>query len=98
LEFAADCEEETAMSEESSVEALLGKIDEVSQQTSDFDLWVPERLSLRGAEVPSDMAMAVVLDRLVGKGFMPAGFTQNANGRTYHYKRRNSTRGEPLGR
>jgi hypothetical protein len=78
------------MSEASPVEALLGRIDEISQQTTDLDLWVPVRLTLRGAEVPSDVAMAVVLDRLLSKGFMPAGLTQEANGRTYHFKRHNS--------
>jgi hypothetical protein len=46
------------MSEASPVEALLGKIDHISQQTTDFDLWVPVRLTLRGAEVPSDVAKA----------------------------------------
>lgn len=70
-----------------SVEALLGKIDEASEQTTDFDLWVPMRLTLRGAKLPSEVAMAVVLDRLLGKGFMPDGFTQEVHGRTYHYKR-----------
>jgi hypothetical protein len=78
---------EAAVSEAGTVEALLGKIDHISQQTTNFDLWVPVRLTLRGAEVPSDVAMAVLLDRLLAKGFMPAGFTQEANGRTYHYKR-----------
>jgi hypothetical protein len=34
------------------------------------------RLTLRGADVPSDVAMAVVLDHLLGKGFISAGFTR----------------------
>jgi hypothetical protein len=34
------------------------------------------RLTMHGAEVPSDVAMAVVLAHLPGKGFMPAGFTR----------------------
>lgn len=75
------------MIDDSSVEVLLGKIDQISQQTTGFDLWVPVRLTLSGAEAPSDVAMAVVLDRLLGKGFMPAGFTQGDDGRTYHYRR-----------
>jgi len=75
------------MSEDSSVEALLRKIDQISPQTTDFDLWVPRRLTLHGVEAPSDVAMAVVLDRLLGEGFMPAGFTQGVDDRTYHYRR-----------
>ena len=54
------------MSEDSSVEALFRKIDQISPRATDFDLWVPERLTLHGAEIPSDVAMAVVLDRLLG--------------------------------
>lgn len=42
---------------------------------------------MHGAEAPSDVAMAVVLDRLLGKGFMPAGFTPGVDGRTFHYRR-----------
>lgn len=75
------------MSEVSSVEALLQEIDQVPQEATKFDLWVPERLTLSGAEVASDVAMAIVLDRLLGEGFMPAGFTQGVDGRTYRYRR-----------
>jgi len=75
------------MSEDSSVEALLRKIDQISPRATDFDLWVSERLTLHGAEAPSDVAMAIVLDRLLGEGFLPAGFTQGVDGRTYHYRR-----------
>src|SRR5262245_55252475 len=56
------------MIEESSVEALFGKIEQVPQQTTNVNLWVPVRLTLRGAEVPSDVAMAIVLAHLLDKG------------------------------
>jgi hypothetical protein len=75
------------MSEDGSVEGLLRKIDQISPLTTDFDLWVPGRLTLHGTEAPSDVAMAVVLDRLLGKRFMPAGFTPRVDGRAFHYRR-----------
>jgi hypothetical protein len=75
------------MGEPKSVEALVEEIEQVPQQFADLALWVPERLTLKGAEVSSGVAMAVVLDRALRKGFMPNGFTQAPDGRTYHYKR-----------
>jgi hypothetical protein len=76
------------MSDDHSVEALLETIDRaVSDQTVDFDLTVPARFTLRGIDLPGDAAMAIMLDTLLGKGLMPAGFTERADGRTYHYRR-----------
>ena len=75
------------MSETGSVEALLETIEGTPEQAADLELWVPARLTLRGAEIAADVAMAVVLDRLLGRGFMPAGFAQEATGRKYLYKR-----------
>ena len=75
------------MSETGSVEAVLETIDGTSEQAADLELWVPARMTLRGKEVAADLAMAVVLDRLLGRGFMPAGFVQEEIGRKYRYKR-----------
>ena len=72
------------------VEALLEAINGISADSTEFDLWVPDQLTLRGSEVGQDIAMAIILDKLLGKGLMPAGFTQGASGRTYHYHRDNS--------
>jgi hypothetical protein len=73
-----------------TVEALLANIDGVEEGAAYFDMWLPTQLTLRGAVVSTDIAMAVVLDKLLANGFTPAGFTQGVNGRTYHYRRTNS--------
>jgi hypothetical protein len=82
-----DASRGTTMRATGSVEALLETIEGASEQAADLELWVPARLTLRGNEVATDVAMAIVLDRLLGKGFMPAGFAQEATGRKYRYKR-----------
>ena len=73
------------MTQDRTVEELLERIDRVPDGTTRLELWVPERLTLRGKEVRLDVAMTVVLDRLLGKGFMPSGFSQGDTGRTYYY-------------
>lgn len=78
------------MTQGHTVEALLKEIDAVAEGSTDFELWVPPQLTLRGVEVSADVAMAVVLDRLLAKGYMPAGFTQQSDGRTYRYQRESS--------
>lgn len=75
------------MTQDHTVEALLEQVDRVPDGTTRLELWVPARLTLRGVEVRSDVAMAVVLDRLLSKGFMPSGFSQGNDGRTYYYDR-----------
>src|SRR5262249_28103696 len=73
------------MTQTDTVEALLEQIDGIAGQSTDFHLWVSDQLTWHGEPVSADIAMAVVLDRLLGKAFIPAGFTQGINGRTYHY-------------
>jgi hypothetical protein len=71
-----------------SVEDLLEAIDRtVSKKTTTFDLFVPSDLTLRDQPVSADVAMAVILDKLLEDGFEPAGFSQDAHGRLYHYRR-----------
>lgn len=54
-------------------------------QTS-FDLWVPAQVTMNGAPIAQDMAMALLLDQLLSRGFFPRGFTEGNGGRTYHYR------------
>jgi hypothetical protein len=77
-----------------SLEALLQQIDRIPQGSPHFDLWVPNQLltsegvASGGSEVrATGVTMAIILDRLLAEGFMPAGFTEGTGGRTYHYKR-----------
>ena len=82
--------DEHVASQRQSVEALLDRIDrEVTSETLDFELWVPTQLTFCRAGIRPDVAMAVVLDRLLARGLMPDGFTQAENGRVYRYKRPN---------
>ena len=46
-----------------------------------------EKLTLRGALVPSDVAMAALLDALLAKGFFPDGYVQEDRARRYRYRR-----------
>ena len=70
-----------------AIEVLLEEIDSVPEGATNFDLWVPIQLTIRGEAISADVAMAVVLDRMLAKDFLPAGYTQGINGRTYHYSR-----------
>ena len=70
-----------------TIEELLAEIGklpahEIGQR---WDLWVPELLRLRGSRVGEDIALAILLDALLAKGFYPHGSTEGAGGRTHHY-------------
>jgi hypothetical protein len=75
-----------------TVEELLRRIEVLARPgdgnpPSGFELWVPQRLTLRGQMIPFDVALMVVLDALLEKDFIPAGFTEEDGGRLYHYER-----------
>ena len=76
------------MSSVSSLEELLTQVDEVDPKrgSSSFTLWVPSSLTLGGNAVTQDVAMAVVLDRVLSKGFFPDGFVAEGVGRRYNYR------------
>ncbi len=70
-----------------TVEELLSEIGKVPAHEvgRSCELWVPELLRLRGARVGGDIAMAIVLDALLAKGYYPDGFSEGEGGRTYRY-------------
>lgn len=75
-----------------TVEELLRRIEalarpEGSEPPDGFDLWVPQRLTLRGQGIPFDVAVMVVLDALLERDFVPAGFTEEDGGRLYQTRR-----------
>jgi hypothetical protein len=76
------------MNSETTVEQLLAQVDAASPDAPDraFSLWVSEALTLRGEPVSQNVAMALVLDRLLAKGFFPAGFEPAGAGRLYNYR------------
>lgn len=75
-----------------TVEELLRRIETLARTGDDgppsgFELWVPQRLTLRGQGIPFDVAIMVVLDALLEKDFVPAGYTEEDGGRLYQYQR-----------
>ena len=75
-----------------TVEELLRRIETLARSgdagpPSEFELWVPQRLTLRGQGIPFDVAIMVVLDALLERDFVPAGFTDEDGGRLYQYQR-----------
>lgn len=73
-----------------SVENLLSKIAIKCKSATveeRIDLFVPEILTLRGAEVSKDFALAIILDDLLGRGYMPCGYVESEDGRIYSYTR-----------
>ena len=71
-----------------TVEELLAQVNSVDPKRGDssFTLWVPGSLTLGGNPVAQDVAMAVVLDRVLAKGFFPDGFVAEGTGRRYNYR------------
>ena len=73
-----------------SVEALLNEVARWSDVTASADLWVPDELTLQGRAVAKDIAMAIVLNKVLALGLFPSGFSTGNGGRLYHYKREES--------
>ena len=76
------------MSEPSTgtIEALLAQVEMLPESTKTFELFVPQDLTWQGRPVAQNMAMAIVLDKLLGKKLYPDGFEQRPTGRRYKYK------------
>lgn len=78
--------------DEGRVEDLLRQVEAIPETGADgpvsqFELWVPERLTLHGRRIPQDVAIVVVLDALLLKSFVPSGYTEEPGGRMYRYER-----------
>src|SRR5262249_50740410 len=80
--------QEKAVNEPSSgtIEALLAQVEALPEGTKTFELFVPQDLTWQGRPVTQNMAMAVVVDKLLGKQLYPDGFDQRPTGRRYKYK------------
>jgi hypothetical protein len=68
-----------------TVEEILSRLDTISTSPS-FELWIPQHLTLRGQPARADVAGAVILDKILGLGYEPDGFTEADGGRVYRYK------------
>ena len=68
-----------------TVEELLAQVDGLPAGTTTFEMFVPQNLSLHGQPVSQDIAMAIVVDRLLAKDLYPNGYNQRSTGRRYRY-------------
>ena len=68
-----------------TVEAVLLQLDSIPGGPS-FELWIPQHLTLRGQPARADVAMSIILDKILGMGFAPDGFSEGDGGRVYRYK------------
>ena len=70
-----------------TVEELISQLEGISPGSEQgFELWVPKHLTFRGQPTRSDIAMAIILDKILGKGYEPDGFSDAEGGRIYRYK------------
>jgi hypothetical protein len=65
------------------IEAVLREIDALPEATGIVSLKVPDKLSLRGDSVPPDIALTIVADRLLTRGYEPDDFEAVEGGRIY---------------
>jgi hypothetical protein len=68
------------------IESVLREIDSLPEAADTVSLKVPDKLSLRGNSVPSDIALSIVVDRLLTRGYEPDGFESFEGGRVYRCK------------
>jgi hypothetical protein len=72
---------------QSTVEAILSQLDGIPRgQSQSFELWIPQHLVFRGKVARADLAMAIILDKILGMGYGPDGFSEAEGGRIYGYK------------
>ena len=72
---------------QSTVEAILSQLDGIPRgQDQGFELWIPQHLSWRGKVARADVAMAIILNKILGMGYEPNGFAEAEGGKIYRYK------------
>ena len=70
---------------QTTVEEILSHLEAISAGQS-FEIWIPQHLTFRGQPVRADVAGAVILDKILGMGYEPDGFTEADGGRVYRYQ------------
>ena len=76
----------TTLDDMGTVEGLLAQIEALPPETASVELWIPGHLTLREVEVTEDVAMTVLLDKLLERNLFPCGFRSEAGGRLYLYR------------
>jgi hypothetical protein len=78
---------ESIQAHDGTLETLLGSIQSSPSQSASLDLWVPEHLTYRRQPIAVEVAMSIVVDKLLSYGLFPNGFTPSEGGRMYHYRK-----------
>jgi hypothetical protein len=68
-----------------TLESLLAAIEALATNAESAALWVPEHLTYEGNEIQSELAMAVVTDKLLARGLYPNGVARSLGGARYRY-------------
>ncbi|HEX3528618.1 MAG TPA: hypothetical protein VH988_16255 [Thermoanaerobaculia bacterium] len=68
------------------IESVLREIDSLPEAKTTVTLKVPDRLSLQGNSVPSDIALSILADRLLAKGYEPDGVEVTEDGQLVRCK------------
>jgi hypothetical protein len=68
------------------IESVLREIDSLPEATAIVILKVPDRLSLQGNSVPPDIALSILADRLMAKGYEPDGVEATEDGQLVRCK------------
>jgi len=71
------------------IESVLREIDslpDAAVTTTPVTLKVPDRLSLQGNSLPSDIALSILADRLLARGYEPDGVEATEDGQLVRCK------------
>jgi hypothetical protein len=68
------------------IESVLREIDSLPEARDTVTLKVPDKLSLRGSSVPEDIALSILIDRLLTKGYEPDSIEASDEGRIFRCK------------
>jgi hypothetical protein len=75
------------MAADNSLEVLRAQVAAIPSDVDARELWVPESLTSHGKPIRQDIAMAILLDDILARGFMPDGKVDGRGGVTYRYRR-----------
>ena len=70
-----------------AVETILEEIDSIGDNVDVLHLWIPDALTLRSESVIPDVAMAIILDRVLAYELFPDGYIVRPQGRLCIYRR-----------
>ena len=74
-------------SSDCSLESILDEVDLLAGGAGFLNIWVPDALTMHGQPVTSDIAMAIIVDRLLSHDLLPDGYVARPGGRLYRYRR-----------